>query len=140
METASRQLLTKFETARALFDRAPLAGVEAGVASALAGELLALEVRFALSTGHLYIDATAGESKRLTATFEFARILAAEGFSGAVDGLVGRGEEALRDAGVALREDTTDAGRRGGRRGGRGGAPRGGALGGRGPAGAEPPE
>ena len=99
METASRQLLTKFETARAIFDRAPSAGVEAAVASTLTGELTALEVRFALSTGHLYIGATTGESGRLNATFEFARILAAEGFSGAVDGLVGRGEEALRAAG-----------------------------------------
>jgi hypothetical protein len=127
METASRQLLTKFETARAIFDKASSAGIETAIASALAGELMALEVRFALSTGHLYICATTGESGRLTATFEFARILATEGFSGAVDALVGRGEDALRAAGVALREDTADNGRRGGggRRSGRGGAPSG---------------
>ena len=136
METASRQLHAKFEAARALFDKAPFAGVDGSVAAALAAELIALEVRFALSTGHLYIVASSGESGRLSANAEFARILAAEDFSGAVDRLVERGEEALRAAGVTLREDTSDSAGRGARRGrgrglvsrvgrGRGAAPRG---------------
>lgn len=130
METASRQLLLKFEGARALFEKAPLAGVDAAAAQALASELTALEVRFALSTGHLYILAMTGESGRLAATAEFSRILAAEDFAGAVDRLVARGEASLRAAGVALREDTSEGegrGRRGGR--GRGAATRGRAAG-----------
>jgi hypothetical protein len=143
METASRQLHAKFEAARALFDKAPLAGVDGGIAAALAAELIALEVRFALSTGHLYIDASSGESGRLSANAEFARILAAEDFSGEVDLLVERGEEALRAAGVVLREGSADSAGRGARRrgpvlcAGRGGAPRG--LGQRGGPAARPP-
>jgi len=116
METASRQLHAKFDGARTLFDKAPLAGVDGGVATALAAELVALEVRFALSTGHLYIDASSGESGRLNSNSEFTRILAAEDFSGAVDRLVERGEEALRAAGVVLREGTLDSAGRNARR------------------------
>jgi hypothetical protein len=118
METASRQLHAKFEAARALFDKAPLVGVEVSVASDLTAELSALEARFALLTGHLYIDASSGESGRLSANSEFARILAAEDFSGVVDRLVERGEGALRSAGVILREGFGDsAGRTARRRG-----------------------
>jgi len=113
METASRQLHAKFEAARALFDRAPLAGL--GGAGAFAAELSALEVRFALSTGHLYIGASTGETGRLSANAEFSRILAAEDFAGIIDRLVERCEEALRDAGVPLRE--SEAAGRGARRG-----------------------
>ena len=117
METASRLLQAKFEAARALFDKAPLAGVAPGAVLSLVTELAALEVRFAISTGHLYIGVSSGESGRLSANAEFARVLAAEDFSGGIDRLVGRGEEALRAAGVPLREDAPSMAGRGGRRG-----------------------
>lgn len=113
METASRQLHAQFEAARAILDRALGAGVAAGEARALAADLCALEVRFALATGPLYVRAASGESGRLAAGADFARVLAAEDFSGAVDRLVGRAEAALRDAGVALREDAAPEPRRG---------------------------
>ncbi len=116
METASRQLLAKFEAARALFEKAPHAGVDPAVAQALVSELCALEVKFALSTGHLYILAASGESGRLAAQAEFARVLASEDFSGDADRLVARCEAVLRAAGVALRDAAPDAGR-GARRG-----------------------
>jgi hypothetical protein len=98
METASRRLCAKFEVARALFSRAASAD-GGGDAAALAAELGALEERFALSTGHLYVDAASeGGSGRQRAGAEFARVLAAEDFAGRVDRLVERGEESLRRA------------------------------------------
>jgi len=118
METASRQLQAKFEAARAFFEKTPLTGIALDVTQALAGELGALEVRFALSTGHLYIISSSGESGRLRANSTFARILASEDFSGEVDRLVSRGECALREAGLALRTDDTASTKRGRGRGG----------------------
>jgi hypothetical protein len=109
METASRQLLAKIEAARALFNKALFAGVDAPAAQSLASELGALELRFALSTNHLHIMAMTGETGRLAAQAEFARILAAEDFSGGIDRLVVRGEASLRAAGVTLREEAADA-------------------------------
>jgi hypothetical protein len=105
METASRQLQAKFEAARYLFEKTPLAGIAVEITRALIGDLFALEVRFAISTGHLYIISSSGESGRLCANATFARILASEDFSGEVDRLVSRGECALRDAGLTLRDD-----------------------------------
>jgi hypothetical protein len=123
METASRQLQAKFAAARAVFEKTLAAGLVLGVARALFSELAALEVKLALTTGHLYIAAAAGESGRVGAHAEFARILATEDFSGGVDRLVRRVEGELRGAGVALRsDDGADAAPRRGaaaRRGGR---------------------
>lgn len=104
METASRQLLAKFGAARAFFEKVPLAGIDT---TALTEKLAALEAQFALSTGHLIISAALGEAGRLYATAEFSRVLAAEDFSGGVDRLVELGDEALRAAGVVLRENST---------------------------------
>lgn len=104
METASRQLCAKFDVTRDLLG-APLL---AKLAGGLGKELAALEARFALSTGHLFIGATAGESGRLAANAEFSRVLAVENFSGAIDRLVDRAEGVLRGAGIALRDRNGD--------------------------------
>jgi hypothetical protein len=132
METAARQLQTKFEAARAFFEKAREAAPEVARAQAaswrtllrelavraegggpatdlvphaeaLQAELAALEVRFALASGRLYLQAASGETGRLAAQAEFARILAAEDFAGEADRLVARGEAAVRAAGVPLR-------------------------------------
>jgi hypothetical protein len=115
MEAASRQLLAKFEAARSLFEKSPLAGLAPAIVSALAGELNALELRFALATGHLYVKAASGETGRITACIEFSRLLAAGNYAGDVDSLVARAEAAFRDVGLALRENTEDAKSRRGR-------------------------
>jgi hypothetical protein len=88
------------------------------------GELAALEVRFALASGHIYVRAASSESGRLRAHAEFVRLLAAEDFAGDADRLVVRGRAALREAGAPLREaaPAPAAAPRGGRRGT--GAPR----------------
>jgi hypothetical protein len=134
METAARQLQAKFDSARGLFEKAAGAGVDPQVLQARTCELNALELRFALSTGHLFIAAASGESGRLSASTAFARVLAAEDFSGGVDRLVAAGEAELRAAGLALRDEAPgDSSRgRGARRGARGrGAPAAAARGGR---------
>lgn len=104
METASRQLQMKFDSARALLDRAPAAGVAPDCVKPLSLELAALELKFALTTSHLHWAAASGETSRADAAAEFARLLAAEDYSGDVDRLVGAAETALRAAGVPLRE------------------------------------
>jgi len=107
METASRQLQSKFAVSRSLFEKLPAAGISISIAQRFVSGLNALEMRFALSTGHLYIDCTAGESGRLTASAEFARLLAAEDFSGTVDNFIIEVEGILRLAGV-IRDITAD--------------------------------
>jgi VLTF3-like late transcription factor len=119
METASRQLQMKFEAARlvlAAMVELPVDRTTAGAITAMSYELSGLEIKFALSTSHLYISALAGETERLDASSEFARILAVEDFTGNVDRLVTRGESLLRDAGAPLRDDGAELkARRGGR-------------------------
>jgi Poxvirus Late Transcription Factor VLTF3 like len=112
MENASRQLQAKFDIARSLFEKSAACitsatGSQASTFQALSNELAALEMRFALSTAHLYISARGSETGRLAATGEFARVLAAGGFASDVDRLVARGEAALREAGVPLRAEAT---------------------------------
>lgn len=109
METASRQMKTKIDAAKLLFEKIPQAHVDTPVAQALSNELVALEMRMALATGHLYIMAAGGESNRMRAAAEFSRILASENFAGEVDRLVGRAETALRATGAILRDDAPDA-------------------------------
>jgi hypothetical protein len=116
METASRQLLAKFEAAKNILAKAAACGLGVAVVTALSSELVALELKFALSTSHLYVSATLGETGRLSAMSEFSRILAAEDFSGDVDRLVLQGEATFREAGVTLREDA-ETPARGARRG-----------------------
>lgn len=108
MESASRQLHAKFEAARALFEKAPLAGADKTRISSLVSKLIELEIRFAFATGHLYINTLLGESGRLNSNIEFTRILAAEDFSGAIDQLVAHVEELLRSVGVYLRESQSE--------------------------------
>ncbi len=104
MDSASQHLQAKFDAARALFSAAPKAGIEAAQASQLAGELSAIEIRFALATGHLLLQAAVGgEAGRLAANAEFSRMLAAEDFAGEADRLVARCEGLLRAAGAPLR-------------------------------------
>jgi len=112
MDAASRQLQSKFSGARALLDKAPGVGVSAEAVRALANELAAVELRFSLQTSHLYIRAAGGEADRIEAATEFARALASEDYAGDVDKLVARTESALRAAGVPLRDDTADAGKK----------------------------
>jgi len=113
METASRQLLAKFKAARALIEQITIANVPTDLAQMCISELSALEIRFALSTGHLFIISASGESGRLSANSEFSRILAAENFSGHVDSLVVRSENALRNVGFPIRGDDAPAKRSG---------------------------
>lgn len=109
METASRLLQTKFEAARAVLAAACAAGAAVDIAQALAAELCALETKFALSTGHLYVAVVAGESGKIRANVDFARILAAEDFAGSVDRIVEQARETLVEHGVSLRDDSADA-------------------------------
>lgn len=104
MELASRQLRAKFDTARAVLDKMALSGISPNIGGALSNELAALEMKFALSMGHLYIQAADGETERAAAAAEFARTLASEDFSGEVNRIVGRTEATLIAAGVPLRD------------------------------------
>jgi hypothetical protein len=127
METASRQLQMKFDAARSALGSMAELDLEAepkGVITALACELGGLEIKYALATGHLYVAAMMGETERLSAGAEFARILSSEDFSGDIDRLVTQGEAALRGAGVPLRDaaPAETKGRRGRGRGGAAGA------------------
>jgi hypothetical protein len=128
METASRQLQLKIEGAKSLLDKIAQTSVNPPAITAVTNELVALEMRVALSTSHLYILALSGGSEKQRALTEFMRILAAEDFAGELDRLVARGENELRFAGVPLRDDHVDTGSKASRRGrggGRGGAGRG---------------
>lgn len=111
METAARQLQSKFEAARALLERAAAAEREADGACACAsagaracaetlGALGVLEVRHALATGPIFIAAAAGGAARASAAAEYLRVIAAEDFSAAIDRAVAAAEAALRDGGM----------------------------------------
>jgi hypothetical protein len=109
METASRLLQSKFDAARSIFAAAIAAGAAAETLQAFQAELCAVEIKLALMTGHLFVAVSAGESARIRAHADFARILAAEDFAGTVDRFVARAEEAMIEFGVALRDDSSDA-------------------------------
>lgn len=97
METSTRHLKAKFDAARALFERAPAAGV-AG-AAALAAELGRVETRHALAAARHFLAAAAGgEAARAWAGAEYARVLAAEDYAGATDRLVAAAAAALAAA------------------------------------------
>jgi hypothetical protein len=104
MELASRQLRAKYDATRAVLDKMLLSGISPDIGRVLVSELATMEMRFALSTCHLYLQAADGESGRATASAEFSRILASEDFSGEVNRLLGRVEAALAAAGVPLRD------------------------------------
>ncbi len=107
METASRQVHSKFESARLVLGSAAelaLGADTAGALDALVLELGGLEVNLVLSTSHLWVYALAGETDRLSAGTEYLRIISSEDFAGNVDKLVARGEALLREAGVPLRD------------------------------------
>lgn len=104
MDAASRHLLSKFDVARGLLEVAPAAGADPEQTATLAGELSAVEVRFALATSHLVLQAAlGGEAGRSAANAEFVRTLAAEDFSGEVDRVLARCEAALRATGAPIR-------------------------------------
>jgi hypothetical protein len=98
MEAVGRQIQTKIDIARLLFDRLTGGGIDEVAAQKFQSELAAQEVRYALSTGHLFLKAASGESGRLAAKEEFARVIAAENFGGEIDSIVDRAESALRAA------------------------------------------
>lgn len=104
MEQASRQLRAKFDAARAVLDKANVNNIAPAILGAFAGELAALEMRYALSTGYLFIQATEGEMERTNAVAELIRVIASEDFSGELNRLIVRAEGALITAGVALRD------------------------------------
>jgi len=104
MELASRQLRAKFDAARVVLDKANGHSIAPEVLGAFSGELASLEMKFALSTGHLYLQAMEGEIERNNANSEFLRILATEDFSGELNRLITRTEVALAAAGVTLRD------------------------------------
>ena len=95
METASRQVLLKIDAARALISR--VSEYVGGHSSAELAALEDIEARYAMSTGHLFVQALGGESARLSAAAEFARSLAANGFSGAIDEIVVRSENMIAE-------------------------------------------
>jgi len=53
METAARQLQAKFDSAKALLDRALAANIAKNILTANMNELSGLEIKFALTTAHL---------------------------------------------------------------------------------------
>jgi hypothetical protein len=70
----------------------------------LQAELVAQEVRYALSTGHLFLKAaTGGEGGRVAAREEFMRVVASEDFAGSIDRLVGKAEVAVGELGIKFR-------------------------------------
>ena len=99
METAARQLQSKFETARMFLERGAEAEAGSGGCAAAVTSLNTLEIRLALSTGPIYIAAAAGGAARASAAGEYLRVIAAEDFSAALDGLVLAGESSLREGG-----------------------------------------
>ncbi len=98
MEAVGRQIQTKIDIARLLLDRLAGGGVDEAAAHKLQSELAAQEVRYALSTGYLFLKAAGGESGRLAAKEEFTRVIAAENFGGEIDSIVDHAEAALRAA------------------------------------------
>jgi len=113
METASRQLHAKFEIAKLLLDKIPLAGVSMQMVNTLVMTLSNLESKFAISTGYLYIISSSGESGRIKANAEFARVLAMEDFAGIIDRLVKKCEDILRNTGIILRDDNNETPKKG---------------------------
>lgn len=108
METASKQLHAKFQTARALFEKSMFVKFsKADTVSTYILKLQTIEARFALTTGHIYIKASTGETGRLNANINFSRTLASEDFCGEIDRLVEQCEKDLRDAGINLMIDAS---------------------------------
>ena len=108
MDIAARQLQTKFDRARSLAAStravAPAESPLAATAANYAAELAATEMRFALTTAHIFVAAAGGsESGRAAAAAEFSRILAREGFAASADRVVDKIEAALETAGASLR-------------------------------------
>lgn len=112
METAARQLQSKFETARTFLERGADAEAGTGGCADAVTALNTLEIRLALSTGPIYIAAAAGGRARASAAAEYLRVIAAEDFSAALDEIISAGEASLRESGFL-------EGSRGGRRRGR---------------------
>lgn len=97
MEAFGRVFQTKFEFAGKFLQRLPAHGVPADTAQQFASELAAQEIRYALSTGHLYLSA-AYETSRQAALSEFNRIMLFENFDKDIDAIVARAELELRAA------------------------------------------
>jgi hypothetical protein len=117
METASRQLQSKFDAARNLFDKIEKIPANGAAETQLSqcikplhAELDALEIKFSLKTNHLFINVIIGKTTKTAATTEFARILASEDFAGSIDRLVSASKQYLKIYNVPLRDDSSETG------------------------------
>lgn len=97
----------KFDVARSLFSILQNAQIDIRIVSTFTTELIALEMQFALSTSYLYI--IRGESNKIRAAIDFARIIVAGDYVGTMDRLVDSCVNFLRSIGVILRDDTSRA-------------------------------
>lgn len=109
MESASRALRSKFEAARAVLERMRAGEISPDQVATLSASLAALELRFALETSHLYLQAGRGESYKTAAVTEFSRILASRDFARETNKIVENVESLLISLGAPLREASGDS-------------------------------
>lgn len=111
MENISRQIGTKFDLATQIADK--LGDIDPDAATSFRIEAEALRARYILSTAHLFLEGMGGGAARRAARDELSRIIAAEGFMGELDLLVGRVRRglgggaprtALRDVRMAIEQ------------------------------------
>lgn len=97
MEGVSRQIRQKIDAARLLFSK--IDAINKQLSQSLISELNAVEIKFVLSTSHLFL-----QKNRLAASREFMRIVASEDFINHIDGMVKTTEDRLQDYGVRTNE------------------------------------
>lgn len=108
METASRQLQLKFDSARNLFNKIGESSDKFTFIEPIQEELNATQIKFALSTSHLFINSLLGESSKAAAGIEFSRIMTSEDFINSIDRLVDKSKAYLISHGIALREECSE--------------------------------
>jgi hypothetical protein len=107
MDTASRQLQSKFNAARNLFTKINEVEKFRFIESTIS-ELNALEIKFALSTNHLFMNVIIGKMTKTDAMDEFTRIVMSEGFSSSVDRLIDTTKNNLKLFDIILRDDVSE--------------------------------
>lgn len=108
METASRQLQSKFNAARNLFSKINDIEKFRFIESTIA-ELNAIEIKFALTTNHLFMNVIIGKMSSADALQEFMRVVMSEGFSLSVDRLIDATKNNLKIYGISLRDDMVES-------------------------------
>ena len=109
MEILSHQILLKFDTVKQLFEKIAVSPEfinSIKIVQSLLSNLYALEIKFSLLAGPLYVKLVTNEIPRNTLYLEFNRIIAVEGFLSDIDKLMHKCKNILNEHGFPLRNDS----------------------------------